>query len=193
MKNEWKRTSFRIRKIDHERLKSMSDRAGYKIKDFLDELIKTQVASGIWEKNQSEGVSDVYKECLELKNSKRVTFEVSSSGLNRLNEVQQNHSDINRDQILSIMIFSSDSMFAFPLRLERARLKKIRPLIKRVVGLRKTIEIRLKKSFKDDHILYLILGWNDFLKSVERLDQASEKWSRDLISPSVANSERRNL
>lgn len=84
-------------------------------------------------------------------------------------------------------------MFAFPLRLERARLKKIRPFIKRVVGLRKTIEIRLKKSFNDDHVLYLMLGWNDFLKSVERLDQASEKWSRDIISPATANSERRVL
>lgn len=193
MKKGWTRTSFRIRKADHERLKAMSDRAGYKIKDFLDELINRQYKSGIWEKNDENEVSEVYRECLELAQSSRVTFEVSTAALTKLNEIQENHKDLNRDQILSIMIFASDNMFAFPLRLERARLRKMRPLVKRIVGLKKRLESDLKRSFHGDHAMYVLIGWDNFVKSVAHLDGASEKWSRDIISPSITKETGRTI
>jgi len=193
MKKKWTRTSFRIRKADHERLKAMSDRAGYKIKDFLDELINRQFNSGIWDKNDEKEVSEVYKDCLELAQSSRVTFEISTTALEQLSGIQENHKDLNRDQILSIMIFASDNMFAFPLRLERARLRKMRPLVKRIVGLKKRLESDLNKSFHSDHAMYVLLGWDQFIESVNRLDRASEKWSRDIISPTITKDAGRTI
>jgi len=182
MKNKWSRTTFRIRKVDHQKLREMSDRAGYKIKEFLDEIIKRQAVSGIWEKGEGE-IPEVYKDCLRLTGSSRVTFEISDEAMSVINQIAEDHKDLNRDQILSIMIFTSGYIFGFPLRLERKRLKKLKPLVKRIVGLSRTLDRELQKGFAVGHSIYGIIDWNGFLESTKRLDGATEAWSRDVISP----------
>ena len=182
MKAGWTRTSFRVKPEAHQKLRELSERSGCKLKEFLDETIKRSARSGLWRVEPDGKLADSYLECVELQDADRVTFEVSAEAMGLIGKIVEDHPDLNRDQVLSVILFTANHIYGFPLRAERKKLAKLRPQIKRLLGLSKMIDRELRKQFPDGHLVFALTGWEDFKKELTRLEGGFEKWSRDIIS-----------
>lgn len=182
MKGNWTRTSFRVQRNAHKKLKELSERSGCKLKEFLDETIKRSARSTLWQVIPGGKLADSYLQCVELQDAERVTFEVNEEALRLIGKIAGDHPDLNRDQILSIMLFSAQDIYGFPLRAERKKLAKLRPQIRRMIGLSKMIDRELRKQFPDGHAVYALTNWDSFQEELSSLEGGFEKWSRDIIS-----------
>ncbi len=182
MKNEWQTTSFRVQSAAHDKLKKLSERSGCKLKELLDEIIKRSARSPQqWRVVPGAKLDHHYSQAADLSKASRITFEVTTESLRLLTKIVIEHPDLSRDQVLSIMISVAEESFRFPMRAERKKIAKLRPQVKRIIGLSKIIDRQLKAYFPKDHLVYELTNWNDFQKALINLEGGFEKWSRDRI------------
>jgi len=180
----WQRTTFRVTKKTRDRLSNLSRRSGLKQKEILDEIIKRSSRNGIWDCNPSEKIAQIYLECIDLKESERITFEISEKALTELNKISSLHSDLTRDQVLNLMVFSENFHLGFPLKKQRMALSKINPEIRNLNKIAKKIQIKVNKIFvadsEDD--ARGCIRWDSFINELNIMTASIEKWSATRIS-----------
>ncbi|MFV8258271.1 hypothetical protein ACNQKP_10705 [Bdellovibrio bacteriovorus] len=181
MKKQWLRTSFRLKKESEERIKSLCDRSGYKQKEILDEVIRRgfemKIFSDEVEKSETSIFPEVYKPWIDLQKTSRKTYEITKQNSKFLEDIVSVHDYLNRDQVLNLLIYIVSDGLIFPLKKERKKLLKIKPKLKRLIGLKNLIERDLTDVLGDNSDALTLLNWKELNSSLQAFERAFDKWS----------------
>ncbi len=185
MKKKWMRTSFRLKPESEAKLKNLCERSGYKQKEILDEVVRKGLEMNNFseeiEKSETSIFPEVYKPWVDLTNAQRKTFEVTSQNIEGIDKIIRVHNYLNRDQVMNMFIFIISEALSFPLKVERKKLQKIRPKIKRLIGLKKMIEKDINNVLGKDANGLTIIQWKSFSDSIEHFEKAFHIWSSDTM------------
>ena len=194
MNKKWLRTSFRLKPESEIRLKNLCERSGYKQKEILDEVVRGALAMNIFsdeieksekseksEESEKSIFPEVYKPWVDLTNAQRKTYEVTSQNIEEIDKIIQVHNYLNRDQVMNMFVFLTSEALCFPLKVERRKLQKIRPKIKRLIGLKKMIEKDILNVLGKDADALTIIRWKSFSDSVEHFEKTFDRWSSDTL------------